>query len=138
MRVVRHRDLSPRVELLPLIDVIFLLLTFFIYSMVLMVHARLLPVQMVPVAPGTTATGPLQVLTIDRDGRYHLNGEPLSIELLGERLAEVAGGADQPTLYIAVEDRGQIDRGPLLIELIGQVQALGIHNIAFIGGRPDG
>jgi biopolymer transport protein ExbD len=37
MQAVRHNDLSARIEMLPLIDVIFLLLTFFIYSMVLMV-----------------------------------------------------------------------------------------------------
>ena len=37
MQVIRRNDHAARIEMLPLIDVIFLLLTFFIYSMVLMV-----------------------------------------------------------------------------------------------------
>ena len=46
MFTIRRTDHEARVEIMPLIDVIFLLLTFFIYAMVLMVRAALLPVEM--------------------------------------------------------------------------------------------
>ena len=44
MRPLRRTDHDTRVEMMPLIDVGFLLLTFFIYAMVLMVRAEVLPV----------------------------------------------------------------------------------------------
>ena len=40
MRPVRRHDHTPRVEMMPLIDVVFLLLTFFIYAMVVMVELK--------------------------------------------------------------------------------------------------
>ena len=46
MLTIRRTDHEMRIEIMPLIDVIFLLLTFFIYAMVLMVRAELLPVEM--------------------------------------------------------------------------------------------
>src|SRR5690606_8300025 len=49
MRFVRRHDLAPRMEMIPLIDVIFLLLTFFIYSLALMVQAQVLPVALPPI-----------------------------------------------------------------------------------------
>ena len=44
MRPLRRSEHETRVEMMPLIDVVFLLLTFFIYAMVLMVRAEVLPV----------------------------------------------------------------------------------------------
>ena len=40
MRPLRRSEHETRVEMMPLIDVVFLLLTFFIYAMVLMVRAE--------------------------------------------------------------------------------------------------
>ena len=49
---IRRNTHDFRIEIMPLIDVIFLLLTFFIYAMVLMVRAELLPVEMHAFASG--------------------------------------------------------------------------------------
>ena len=46
MLSIRRTVHETRIEIMPMIDVIFLLLTFFIYAMVLMVRAELLPVEM--------------------------------------------------------------------------------------------
>ena len=40
MRALRRPDFDARIEIMPLIDVVFLLLTFFIYAMVLMIRAE--------------------------------------------------------------------------------------------------
>ena len=57
MRSIRRHDLAPRVEMMPLIDVVFLLLTFFIYSFVMMVRAEVLPVVLTPLGTGGRPTG---------------------------------------------------------------------------------
>ena len=38
MRKIRRNNHEARIELMPLIDVVFLLITFFIYSLIVMVH----------------------------------------------------------------------------------------------------
>ena len=142
MRPVRHNDLSPRVEIVPLIDVIFLLLTFFIYSMVVMVHANVLPVELTPLVSGTSRPpSGVQVVTINRDGKFYFNREQVDADALDEQLASMSKDPNQ-TLFLAMEATGRVDRGPLLVALIERVQAAGIKNIAIVGpptpGQPPG
>ncbi|MFW6060672.1 MAG: ExbD/TolR family protein [Phycisphaeraceae bacterium] len=141
---VRRHDLSPRVELLPMIDVIFLLLTFFIYSMVVLVRPQLLPVQLVPVGEGESAEpGQVQAITLDGQGRLHLNREPVTAAALDERLRAWARQESPPRLFLAVEQNpgasaATIDRAPMLIRLIERVRSAGIEDFAVVGPPPDG
>lgn len=133
--------------MLPMIDVIFLLLTFFIYSMVMMVRADVLPVQLVPVRSGTQAQpADIAAVTIDRAGRYYLNREPVSPDELDQRLAELAQRDQPPKLFLAMEEAAgtdaadaggdePVDRGPLLIGLIEQVRAAGLTDFSVVGPR---
>ena len=141
----RRHDLSPRVELLPMIDVIFLLLTFFIYSMVVMVRPQLLPVQLVPVSAGEPAeAGRVQSITLDAAGELHLNREPISSAALDRKLQAWAERDTPPRLFLAVQQDGgdgqasrPIDRAPMLIRLIERVRAAGIEQFAVVGPRPS-
>lgn len=158
MRPVRRHDLSPRVEIMPLIDVIFLLLTFFIYSMVTMVRAEILPVQLQTLTTGEVATPALIVaVTIDARGALYLNRVPIDDERLDERLLEIAQSQEKPKLFLALEDTGVaagdspegggsdsgvsgasggavvVDRGPLLIRLIERIRRAGIEDFNIVG-----
>lgn len=143
MRAARRHDLSPRVEIMPLIDVIFLLLTFFIYSMVTMVRAEILPVQLQTLTTGRAAE-PAAVLavTIDARGSLYLNRVPIESEQLDNKLNEVSGLDDPPKLFLALEDTTgtessseMVDRGPLLIGLIERVRRAGIEEFNIVGDR---
>ena len=91
MRAVRRHDLSPRVESMPLIDVIFLLLTFFISSMVTMVRAEILPVQLQTLTTGQAAEpAAILAVTIDARGGLYLNRSPIESEQLDKKLNEAA------------------------------------------------
>ena len=77
---LRRPQHETRVEIMPLIDVIFLLLTFFIYAMVLMIRAELLPIKMHAFASSEPATVPPAVtITIDRTGELFFNREPITM-----------------------------------------------------------
>ena len=56
MRAIRRTDHEMRIEIMPLIDVIFLLLTFFIYAMVLLVRAEMLPMELPEFTSAAPAT----------------------------------------------------------------------------------
>ncbi|HEX7009567.1 MAG TPA: biopolymer transporter ExbD [Phycisphaeraceae bacterium] len=140
---IRRHDLSPRVELLPLLDVVFLLLTFFIYSLVMMVRAEVLPVRLVPVNTGERVQQPadLAAITIDQAGRCYLNRELIEPADLDERLAQLALRAPPPKLFIALEQAGpgqeMVDRGPVLIDLVSRIRKAGIEDFAIVG-EPQG
>jgi len=134
MRTIRRYDLAPRVEMMPLIDVVFLLLTFFIYSFVLMVRAEVLPVALTPLGTGERATaGQIQAITIDHAGKLFLNREAINDEQLIEQLLEMAKQPKPPALFLALEAEGSMDRGPALINLIETVRAAGFQNFSIVG-----
>lgn len=138
---------------MPLIDVIFLLLTFFIYSLVTMVRAEILPVQLQTLTTGRAADPTAIIaITIDARGGFYLNREPVTPVQLDEKLNEVAQLDDPPKLFLALEDtltpdvgdstaeqpqeaRVTVDRGPMLIGLIERVRRAGLEDFNIVGDR---
>lgn len=137
MLTLRRVDHETRVEIMPLIDVIFLLLTFFIYAMVLMVRAELLPVQMHSFESGEPATVPPAVaITIDRGGALFLNREPISMDVIRERLQTIKAGDPKTVIYIAAEEIGDQDRLPTFFDLYDHLANAGL-NIRLVGSPND-
>ncbi len=139
---IRREEIAPRLEMTPMIDVIFLLLTFFIYSLAMMISAQVLPVTLTTVtagsAGGTTQPGQVQAITIDRQGSLFFNREPVDMSALNTRLRELSQRPDQPTVYLAMEAQGTTDRGPMLLQLIDQVRSAGINRFVIVGQKPAG
>lgn len=112
----------------PLLDVIFLMLTFFIYALVLMVPVELLPVPLQAFASGKPATpAPIVTVTIALDGRLFLNREPIDMDAIPDRLVEAVQKDPRTVLAIALADgEGEIDRAPILTELWDNLEGLGL------------
>lgn len=121
MRTIRRYDLSPRIELLPLIDVIFLLLVFFIYSFLVMTYARVLPVELTPVTGGESApAGRVAAITLDAAGVLYLDQKPMTFDQLRAELTMMAQADQPPQLFIAAatpQGDGAVDRLPVYLEL---------------------
>ncbi len=133
MRPVRRTQHETRVEIMPLIDVIFLLLTFFIYAMVLMVRAELLPVEMHAFASGEPARLPPAVaITIDRNGALFFNREQIAMAAVLDRLKTVKAADPETVIYIAAEATGTMDRLPTFLNLYDQLAHAGL-NIKLVG-----
>lgn len=134
MYKIRHNDLTPRVEMLPLIDVIFLLLTFFIYSLIVMVKAQVLPVELSSVTAGQSTTKTVvNAITVDGHGKLFFNREPMSMAKLDAVLAKLAVEPDAAKLYLAMQAAGEVDRGPVLLKVIEKVRAAGITEFTIVG-----
>ena len=127
-----------------MIDVVFLLLTFFIYGMVTMVQARVLPISLTTLTAGEQAEpAAYAAITIDRTGELYFNREPISEDKLDQRLQRLARRDDPPRLLLAMQrPNGEtpatqpVDRGPLLISLIERVRGAGLDNFAIVGDPP--
>ncbi|MEM9881510.1 MAG: biopolymer transporter ExbD [Planctomycetota bacterium] len=127
--------LAPRLEMMPLLDVVFLLLTFFIYSFVVMVRADTLAVELSPVAGGggSAAGSAVEVLAIDGEGDLIYDGRPIGGAALDTLLRDLAADPASPTLYISQAAEGTADRGPVVFELIQRIERAGLRNVSLVG-----
>lgn len=146
MNGIRRNDLSPRVEMLPLIDVVFLLLTFFIYAMIVLIQADSLRMKYDPVTGGQQLeqVGHRNV-TIDLSGQVFLDGQRISLPALGEAFERMADQDPQPALFILTQselDRqpGQavVDRLPIFHQVLGLASQAGIEDYRAVGPKKSG
>ena len=129
MLSLRRGQHEMRLEIMPLIDVIFLLLTFFIYAMVLMVR-----LDIVPLDPGTYASAegaePVPAIAIS----INVAGEVLvGREIVKDVEAAVQAARDEVAkdartiIYVQVEiAEGEMDRLPLFLKLQDSLMAAGM------------
>ncbi len=123
---------------MPLLDVVFLLLTFFIFSFVVMIRADALSVGLSPV---TTGAGPgesvIRVLTIDAEGGLIYEGKALEEEDLNPLFEQLANDPENPTLYVSLAVDGNVDRGPLLWSLDEIARRAGLERYVKVGPPTD-
>ena len=118
----RRSTMPFQVELTPMIDVVFLLLTFFIYAMVLMDRIELVPLELKPLEAGETVSDakppPARTLSLDGNGGLFLDREAVDIEQVVPMLQTTLEDDPETVLYLAVSDeQGPNDRIPALLEI---------------------
>lgn len=126
---------------MPLIDVVFLLLTFFIYAMVVMVELRTGGLALASVEGGREAVGDRVILVVlDAGGRVQIDGVVVQEDELDAKLAAIAADPTAPPLVVTLEEgEGELDRGPLYQQLLGRINRAGIRDIQmpdFGAGQP--
>jgi len=131
---IRRTSPEPRVEMTPLIDVVFLLLTFFVFSMALLVRAQVLDLKL-PQITGGEAPSEVVTVAIDAEGRLFVEGEEATLDDLparaGDRLQEREGAV----LVVAVDEGA--DSGAL-IRVMNRLQAAGLSDFGIIGRPGEG
>ena len=134
MRSIRRSEHEARIEMMPLIDVVFLLLTFFIYAMVLMVRVEVLPVPLESYVSGTPAeVRPSISVTIAIDGNTYVNSTVVPIENIASAVREQLVESPDAAIYLVVEDGTAVtDRGPLLTGTWDALRREGLE-IFFVG-----
>ncbi|MEC4812285.1 MAG: biopolymer transporter ExbD [Scytonema sp. PMC 1069.18] len=82
MRLQDEPDIPAQINIVPMIDVIFAILTFFVMSSLFLTRSQGLPVNL-PKAQTAQADKPAQVtVTIDKAGKLFLDKQPITIEKL--------------------------------------------------------
>ncbi len=135
MRRLRTTSREPRIEMTPMIDVVFLLLTFFIFSMVLMVRARVLDVSLPSFEAGSGATRSDAItLSVDAQGALFVDGQPVERDELIDAIE--AKRIDHPSavLYLAADTRGTTGDLLGLIDLLAKAD---ITDFQLIGSPPQ-
>lgn len=124
MRIPDRTDtLGPRVEMLPLIDVVFLVLVAFIYASMFMTQKSGLPVSL-PKA-SQTESQPLNVitLTITKQGSLYLDQRNLSLKELEEALRAARIVKPDAVLLVMADREAEVGQ---LVQVMDATRIAGI------------
>ena len=128
-------DRPARVEMLPLIDVLFLLLAVFVYSMLAMVRAHVVPVDLPQLVTGENRDlSVVLTISVEEDGTVAVGGEEVEFDELEDRLRERREG--EPELSVVINADREARHG-VVTEVFDRVRAAGQERVLIVG-RPTG
>ncbi len=136
MRRERRTMPEVRIEMTPMIDVVFLLLTFFIFAMLVMVRAQVLDVTLPTLGSGQPAEERAAVtVTIDAAGGVFVNAELVGMEGLIEAVR--TGLEEQPDAALNIAADTASSSGDLL-GVIDLLSKNGFGAFQLFGSPEDG
>ncbi len=112
--------------MLPLLDVMFLILVFFIYSIFSMSVQKGLKVDL-PTAEGTLEVNEMNTVTITSENKLYLNKEAMDMNQIATASIESWTQSKVPIL-IKADKAASMGTG---IELLGKLKAGGVERVAF-------
>ncbi|HIG79229.1 MAG TPA: biopolymer transporter ExbD [Cycloclasticus sp.] len=106
MKLPNHLSANePQVEMIPLIDVVFLVLVAFIYASMFMTYKSGLPVDLPKASETKQVKSEVLTLTIKKNGLLFLEEKPITLVHLGDALAMAKTNATKDIALYVVADR---------------------------------
>ena len=106
MRLPDEPEVPAQINIVPMIDVIFTILTFFIMSTLFLTRQEGLPVNLPQASSAKKATQPARVtLTVDKAGEIFLNKQPITLDKL-EAGVKAKVKPEQPLMVVLNADEG--------------------------------
>jgi len=133
MIVRRTSPRRARIEIIPMIDVVFFLLVFFMMASLSMAVYSGMPVTLPKASTGRDAPAESKTITVTRDGRAFLDQQPVTLEQLGAQLRGLAGA--NPALAVIINADEEVTHGRV-VTVLDEVRAAGVARLA-IAIRPE-
>lgn len=128
-RAARYSERA-RVELLPLLDVVFLVLAVFVLGVARMVRSYAVPVDLPALASGVQQEVPsVLLLGVDAEGRSFLAGEALELTAIGDAVR--ARMADDPDLKVLLQADREARHGDVSA-LLDAVRSAGATEVLLV------
>jgi biopolymer transport protein ExbD len=138
MRIPRKTPEKARIEIIPMIDVIFFLLVFFMVSTLSMTVNRGLPVQLPTAATSQKEVRDNVNLTVLQDGTMFLNKQPITLQDIGQRVK--AALLSDPQLTVVINADGQVLHSTV-VDVLDELRLAGVSGLAIAvkpGKKPAG
>lgn len=87
---VKRRQRKASIMIIPMIDIIFFLLVFFMMNMLSMAHIKMLPVHLPVASTATVQKAKPITITITKDNVVYVNKEHVPLEEVKKRLSEIS------------------------------------------------
>ncbi|HEY5870889.1 MAG TPA: biopolymer transporter ExbD [Candidatus Tectomicrobia bacterium] len=138
MRIARQESAKARIEIIPMIDVIFFLLVFFMVSTLSMTINRGLPVNLPTAATSQKDIRDNVSLTVTQDGKMFLNKEPVTLQDMGTRVR--AALVSDPQLAVVINADGHVLHSTV-VDILDELRQAGVSGLAIAvksGKKPAG
>jgi len=133
MRVPRTAPEKARIEIIPMIDIIFFLLVFFMISTLSMTINRGLPVNLPKAASSQSNLRESFNITVTREGDIFLNKESITLQEISQRVQ--AGLVKDPELLAVINADDHAIHGTV-VEIMDKVRLAGVSRLA-IAVKPE-
>jgi biopolymer transport protein ExbD len=124
---------SARIELIPLVDIIFLLLVFFIYSMLSMVVYRGIPVTLPNAETVESATEQAVFITVDKTGNVFVDKALIDRDELLSRLRKEQAAFPQKIAIISGDGQSPYR---VFVDVLDKVRLAGFKKVS-MEARPE-
>jgi len=124
-----------RIDMLPLIDIVFLLLVFFIYTMLSMAVHHAIPVSLPVSSTARIDKDQLLSITIDKTGAVFLDKAPVPVAQLSEHLKMKLEKNRQAGALLFADNTITYQT---LFAVIDQIKMAGIHRISLESEKEKG
>jgi len=119
----------PRIEMVPLIDSFFLLLAFFMSSVLSMEVVQGLPIELPRVGPAARVSEQnRRIVTLGREGQIQLDGEAVSLTQLRSRISQDPGRA---SLRVGIRADGATPYRNIM-EVLAAVRESGVARVLLL------
>ncbi|NWF58330.1 MAG: biopolymer transporter ExbD [Fischerella sp.] len=113
MRLQDEAEIPPQINIVPMIDVIFAILTFFIMSTLFLTRSEGLPVNLPKAATSKAQQVPTKItITVDAQGKISLNRKPTTVDALTEQVRALVGSNQQALVIINADEK--VDHGQVV------------------------
>jgi biopolymer transport protein ExbD len=127
MKITLRNKKRARIEMLPMIDIVFLLLVFFIYAMLSMAVHRGLPVNLPASKTVKIDKKLILAVTVKADGSIFVDKEPVALDRLTTLLQTKTTEQEQPGVLLFA-DRNLPYQS--LFEVLDQIRQAGLNRIS--------
>ena len=134
MRIRQRPTKRARIEIIPMIDVIFFLLVFFMVSSLAMTKINSLPVALPKTSAAPEALKQNIILTVKKDGTIYINKAPTTLLTLGNQLAYEMHDRPQDVVVVNADEMTQYG---LVVKVMDQARGIGVRKFALATGAED-
>ena len=117
MSLLNRKRKRPRIDIVPLVDVLMVLIVFFLVTMQFK-NLRALNLRMPKIeTAGSNQLSNEIVLSLDRSGNYFLNNQPVSEEVLQDALRTASNLPKKPKVLLVADEEAPLKTVTRLIDL---------------------
>ena len=129
-----HAPRRARIEIIPMIDVVFFLLVFFMMASLAMTIYQGLPVSLPEAASGQKNAAEIASITLSKDGGSFLNREPIAPGALGPRIRSLL--VQNRELAVVINADREVAHARV-VDVLDELRQTGVGKIA-IAVAPEG
>lgn len=127
MKIRQRPSKRARIEIIPMIDVIFFLLVFFMVSSLAMTKINSLPVSLPKTASTPESLKQNVILTVKKDGSIFINKTPATLESMGAQLAYEMHDHPQDVVIVNADEGTSYGH---VVQVMDRARQIGVRKFA--------